>query len=258
MPVLTSKVFSRDDDPLTQETSQGSNHLQIPQNDIGKAVNRARDLDITANLQLTESPWLPDESYSFPASGKRNLRFQRSWMARFPWLVYSNKFKGAFCKYCVIFATEYSGRVNQQRLGALVLKPFTAWKDAIEVSACHSKLNFHIGSAVFAEGFVAVLKSKQDNIFSKLDDARKAQANENRMRLKPVVETIVFCGRQQLVLRGTNDHGPLRPEKKEPALNDGNFRALLRMRMRCGDDELKKHVEKSVGNGMYLSPVFAK
>ena len=25
--------------------------------------------------------------------------------------------------------------------------------------------------------------------------------------------------------------------------------------MRCGDDELKKHIEKSVGNGMYLSPV---
>jgi hypothetical protein len=59
------------------------------------------------------------------------------------------------------------------------------------------------------------------------------------IRLKPVVKTIVFCGQQQPTLRGTNDHGPLRPEEKEPALNDENFHALLRIRMRYGDDELK-------------------
>jgi hypothetical protein len=135
-------------------------------------------------------------------------------MARFPWLVYSDKLKGAFCKYCVIFAAEFSGKGNHQSLGALVLKPFTAWKDAIEVFACHSKLNFHIESAVFEESFVAVQKGKQDNIPFKFDDARKAQAIENCMRLEPVVETIVFCDRKQLALRGTKDHSPLRPEGK--------------------------------------------
>ncbi|XP_076065299.1 zinc finger MYM-type protein 1-like [Oratosquilla oratoria] len=37
-------------------------------------------------------------------------------------------------------------------------------------------------------------------------------------------------------------------------LNDGNFRALLRYRIRAGDDTLKRHIEEHKGNASYLSP----
>ena len=32
---------------------------------------------------------------------------------------------------------------------------------------------------------------------------------ENRKRLKPIIETIIFLGRQNILLRGHRDDGPL-------------------------------------------------
>jgi len=53
-------------------------------------------------------------------------------------------------------------------------------------------------------------------------------------------------------LRGTADAGRL--ELTEPKVNDGNFRALLRMRIKCGDAALKRHVETAPHNALYTSP----
>jgi hypothetical protein len=40
----------------------------------------------------------------------------------------------------------------------------------------------------------------------------------------------------------------------EPDYNDGNFRALLRMRMSCGDKHLIDHIKNQSLNAMYISP----
>lgn len=50
---------------------------------------------------------------------------------------------------------------------------------------------------------------------------------ENRKLMRPVIESILVCGRQGLALRGHKDSGPLSIEE-EPIENDGNFRAILR------------------------------
>lgn len=47
-------------------------------------------------------------------------------------MVYSELKNGAFCKFCLVFAT--TGGVGQQKLGALTNKAFTNWKNAKEVS----------------------------------------------------------------------------------------------------------------------------
>jgi len=49
----------------------------------------------------------------------------------YPWLSYSEKFEGAFCKYCVVFA--FAGGIGSQRLYSLVLTAFQNWKKATEV-----------------------------------------------------------------------------------------------------------------------------
>ncbi|XP_060881484.1 52 kDa repressor of the inhibitor of the protein kinase-like [Metopolophium dirhodum] len=56
----------------------------------------------------------------------------------------------------------------------------------------------------------------------------------------------------ELALRGRNDSGPL--DLNEPDHNDGNFRALLRMRISCGDKQLINHIENQSLNAMYISP----
>jgi len=63
---------------------------------------------------------------------KRGLRFQHKWLQSFSWLCYSEKFNGAFCKYCVIFAS--CGGIGSQLLGVFVTKPFQNWKKSKEVN----------------------------------------------------------------------------------------------------------------------------
>jgi len=55
--------------------------------------------------------------------------------------------------------------------------------------------------------------------------------------------------------RGTNDSGPLSSKDVEPKQNDGNFRALLRMSVSCGDKNLIDHFENNKLNAFYLSPL---
>lgn len=50
--------------------------------------------------------WVPDINYTFPIKinqRKNNLKFQYSWLLRYPWLCYSGKECGVFCKICVTF-----------------------------------------------------------------------------------------------------------------------------------------------------------
>lgn len=61
----------------------------------------------------------------------------------------------------------------------------------------------------------------------------RVQTKENREKLCSIVETIMFCGWQEISLR---DSGQV--TVNEPTIKDGNFRALLRIRMKCGDQKL--------------------
>ena len=55
--------------------------------------------------------------------------------------------------------------------------------------------------------------------------------------------------------KGTNDSDVLSITDEEPAHNDGNFRAILRMRLACGDVKLKNHLQDASLNATYISPL---
>lgn len=88
-----------------------------------------------------------------------------------------------------------------------------------------------------------LLWKKQISINVQLDSALKQQVKDNRSKLLPIIETIIFCGTQGIPLREHKNYGPL--ELDEPIDNDGNLRALLRLRIKCGDINLKKHFNSS-------------
>lgn len=78
---------------------------------------------------------------------------------------------------------------------------------------------------------------------------------QNKKNILPIIETIILCGRQCLALRGTDDNGKINTEDlSEPTVNDGNFRSLLRLRMKAGDNLLKHHMKSAPLNATYLSP----
>jgi len=83
---------------------------------------------------------------------------------------------------------------------------------------------------------------------------RLKQIKENRSRLLPIVDTIITMGKQNIPFKGHRDDGYLLDKSVNSSItNEGNFRAILRMRVRAGDNELKNHLGNSSQTATYIS-----
>ena len=62
--------------------------------------------------------------------------------------------------------------------------------------------------------------------------------------MKSIIETIIFCGRQALSLRGLRDDPQFYNSSllEFPSVNVGNFLELICFRVEAGDEILKKHI----------------
>lgn len=75
------------------------------------------------------------------------------------------------------------------------------------------------------------------------------QTLENHEKLKPIIRTIMLCGRQCLPLKTYRDYDQfdispiLRKSGEISNNNEGNFRALLRAQIDSGDTILKQYLE---------------
>ncbi|KAL4153519.1 hypothetical protein QTP88_001352 [Uroleucon formosanum] len=190
--------------------------------DIGKFVNSSIS-ELSIKEQLLNNPWCPPNDYKFPASaGKRNLRFQRHWMDQYSW--------------------------------GFGIKQFFKLEKCVENFSSHSSNLYHKKSVDSAEHFLSVQRGLQSNIVQQIDVGLKKQIEENKKKLHPIVNTIIMMDRQEISFRGTSDFGRLTVSDSEPIINDGNCRAILRMRIKSGDSELKNHIESAPCNALYTSP----
>lgn len=195
--------------------------------------------------------WAPEADFKFPPSGKRNLKFQFSWLASYPWLTYSVSEDGAYCRACVTFAQDCVGKGNHQRLNLLVQTEFREWKRALEKFKEHQSKSYHKDAMEYVQNFKLIYENKKDDVISELNQSRKRQQADNRQKLYPIIRAILLCGRQGLALRGHRDHGPI--SLKTPEENDGNFRALLRFAVESGDHILQQHLISAGMNATYMS-----
>ena len=99
--------------------------------------------------------------------------------------------------------------------------------------------------------FVEVMTNQQSSIQRCLNQATKEQIAVNRQKLHSIVETIVFCGRQNITLRG--HHDSFLDVELDPSSQHGNFWALLQFRVAAGDVVLKDHLAQSSRNATYTS-----
>ncbi|KAG8187403.1 hypothetical protein JTE90_016947 [Oedothorax gibbosus] len=105
----------------------------------------------------------------------------------------------------------------------------------------------------FSKDFESTYINSDTEIRNKLDSARLRQINENRARLVPIIESIIFLGRQNIPLRGHRDDGLIDSSSSSSIVNEGNFRELLRFRISAGDTALQKHLENTSANATYIS-----
>jgi hypothetical protein len=73
-----------------------------------------------------------------------------------------------------------------------------------------------------------------------MNTSHKLLIDNNRKKIFPIISSILFCGTQEIALRG----------KKS---NEGNFNALINFRIEAGDNILLSHLESSPKNSKYIS-----
>ena len=98
--------------------------------------------------------------------------------------------------------------------------------------------------------FIACMQKHDLRIENRLISQRNKHVIENQQKLRPIAETIIFCGRQAIALRGHRDDAA--SIHNDPTTNHGNLSALLQFRIESGDEVLKKHLETASKNELYI------
>jgi hypothetical protein len=84
------------------------------------------------------------------------------------------------------------------------------------------KLNFtNLMLSMRANNFIAVYSKNYQNIIQTLHSMRAIQIEQNRKRL-PIIQTSIYCVRQEIALRGIIDYRPLSLDNSKP-IYSGDF-----------------------------------
>ncbi|CAH1115712.1 unnamed protein product [Psylliodes chrysocephalus] len=120
----------------------------------------------------------------------------------------------------------------------------------------HQSTQFHKQSITAYENLVKIQEGGQENVIDLIDGNRKKkQVAENRAKIKPLIETVLVCGREEMSLRGHRDAGELKINNS--SAKEGKFRAILKYREK-GDAELRETLEQSNKRATYISPKIQK
>ena len=241
--------------------------------DIGVHIKNISQIDDQTKCLLLEKPWVPPHNYKFPhctviKSGKSTNKYaQRSHLERFLWLVVSDKDQALYFKYCAIFVhSKGIGRHNASLGKKLVTEPVTQFDDLLGTKGelnRHELKDYHKQAVEMGKNFLLTYHKADLQVATQLNEQLLAQKKENRERIMPIVKTIIFCGRENLPLRGHRDSGALYGRSKEaseldedqgPVHGQGVFRALLDFRVESGDEMLRNHLLNAGANATYISP----
>lgn len=208
-------------------------------------------LTAETKYNLVSNHFKPNVDFAFPKSSNGRA-FQYRWLMHFPWLVYSKQENGGFCLPCVLFVScGYRGSDP----GVLVSRPLTAFTKALEILRKHTEKGYHKQAVVGSEEFMRVMRQEQPDFRSRLNQTLIDRVASNRRKLSSIFKTVVFCGRQNIALRGHRDNATDLERDVIAMKNHGNFRALLDFRVDAGDTILGEHLCTAPKNATYTSSV---
>ena len=130
--------------------------------------------------------------------------------------------------------------------GVLVGSALKNFNKAADILKEHYK-EYHIAASVKAENFIKIMQKPQKAMSSIIDTQRSTLIKKNRKLLHSIISCIVYCGRQNIALRG-------HVESTNGENNPGNFLALLKFRADVGDEVLANHFSQATNRAKYTSP----
>lgn len=178
---------------------ENSDKIYFERNDIGNFVQSQNKISEDFKYELLTKHFKPTEKYNFKndSHGTRNFRY--AWLDQYsPWLAYSPKLKGALCVFCVLFPQP----VNRGFQGAFITSACRKYQAFNECARTHIASSWHRGSQRDAEHFISVKKDITKEIVCRIDNSVKRTVEDNRKKLVPILSTIIFCGTNDLALRG--------------------------------------------------------
>ena len=191
---------------------------------------------------LLINPFRPSGHYKFPKSTSGHaLSFQHRWMQLYPWLTYSEE-KKRWILHLLCGGSDP---------GILVRHPLVSFSKALEVLSKHATKEYHKMALVRADRFMGVMQKEQLNIRCQINQVMADQIASNRQIRASIIKTILFCGPQNIALRGHRDSTIAL--ERDIFENYGNFWALLQFRVDAGDKILQEHLSTASRNALYTS-----
>ena len=117
------------------------------------------------------------------------------WLDKYNGLTYSDTEDGGFCLFCVLFG---QCETSVKELGILVSRPLTNFKKAIEMFKEHfvsQSRKSHQAAMEKAMAFIAVKENRVASIDQQLSSKRAEVVAKNRLKLRSIAATVIFCGR---------------------------------------------------------------
>ena len=84
------------------------------------------------------------------------------------------------------------------------------------------------------------------------DSSHAQLIQQNGQKLLSILKYVVFCGKQNSLLRGHGDDDKIL-EAADSEHNPGNFKAILNLRVESGDKMLQDHLARVGKNATYTS-----
>ncbi|XP_025192606.1 uncharacterized protein LOC112592666 [Melanaphis sacchari] len=260
-PILSNQPMKNVDiDPTSNQNKGTVENIII---DIGIALSSKSTIDDFTKKQLLENHWKPPIGYNFPYSshtknGILRKRFlKQEHINKYFWLVFSPSESGLFCVYCSIFHNKTGhGFNNHTQLKSLVVEPLKKFAKLLGKDGyleTHDNNLYHKNSVLNGKQFLKSYNNPELEVVNQINSQRLKQVNENRSRLKPIVESLIFLGRQNIALRGHRDDGSVNDLSDNPLENEGNFRELLKFKILSGDIVLENHLKNAEATATYIS-----
>ena len=221
---------------------------QVLFTDVAQVIG-SHYISASTRYTLITNHFRPDVNYIFP-KGSTGRSFQFQWLQSFPRLFYSKQADGGFCLPCVLFAPV---GYHRSRPGVLVSHPLTIFKKALEMLCKHSNKEHHKVAIVCAEEFERSMSGQQPDIQQILSKSLADKISANCQKLSSIMKTILFCGQQNIPLRGHQDSALNVERDVDDSQNHGNFIALLSFRIDAGDSVLENHLSTAAWNATYTS-----
>lgn len=209
-----------------------------------EVTNAVSNLSDAQKYTLLTQHFQPTSDYIFRS--KFIHKCQRSCSMKvltdYPWLVYSDALDGVFCIHCALFA------MNRQHLGQFVNNPFSSWHKTAEKCTSHAKTTYHRDAMILSNAFRKKHERPDQTLPHRISTEKASRIATNRHIIREIIQSILFCGKQGIALRGHVE------DQQDDSNNPGNFLALLQLKA-CNDEILKKHLEMPLQKtATYKSP----